>query len=219
MHAGLGLGCGHDGTGPAGGRPLGASPYGLLDMAGSGSWTITTAAINAKAPVENPVHDPSLIAGNGLRTLAWTDSRCGDSLRICPRPAASGKPLRETPCRQPQSRLVAQKGIHNLRGRCKSWHRRPSLWLGTLVIQSRLNEPLPLPQAKGENSGAAFRATSQVQQSLRFQAIGTTQELAATCPSHLDASRKICSVCFTVQLPFDKSVWRNRSVVGQPAGD
>ncbi len=35
MRAGLGLGCGYNGTGPVGSRPAGASPFGVMDMAGN----------------------------------------------------------------------------------------------------------------------------------------------------------------------------------------
>ena len=60
MAAGVGLGCGHDGTAPVGGRPAGTGPYGHLDLAGN-VWEWTADAFERdyyrRSPPENPVND------------------------------------------------------------------------------------------------------------------------------------------------------------------
>ncbi|MBQ34843.1 MAG: hypothetical protein CME04_00490 [Gemmatimonadaceae bacterium] len=95
MAAGLGLGCGHDGTAPVGERPDGTGPYGHLDLAGNvWEWTSDTFERDYYrwAPEENPTNDrpgawrsvrgnswyysdpdPDLRAANrfGFRALRW----------------------------------------------------------------------------------------------------------------------------------------------------
>ena len=57
MRAGLGLGCGYDGTGPVGTRPEGRSPYGIRDMTGN-VWEWTADWYREDYYVDSPAVDP-----------------------------------------------------------------------------------------------------------------------------------------------------------------
>lgn len=66
MQAGLGLGCGHDGTAPVGERPAGRSVYGLDDLAGN-VWEWTQDAYDPLAYQRSESLDPVVTGAPGDR--------------------------------------------------------------------------------------------------------------------------------------------------------
>ena len=74
MRAGLGLGCGHDGTGPVGERPGGRNVYGIDDLAGN-VWEWTADAYDAEAYDREAATDPHVVGAptdrRSVRGNSW----------------------------------------------------------------------------------------------------------------------------------------------------
>ena len=68
MRAGLGLGCGYDGTGPVASRPGGSSPYGILDMSGN-VWEWTADWYREDYYADSPVQDPINSQPGGFKSM------------------------------------------------------------------------------------------------------------------------------------------------------
>jgi formylglycine-generating enzyme required for sulfatase activity len=94
MRAGLGLGCGHDGTAPVGERPAGRSTYGIDDLAGNvWEWTADTYVPTAyeSAPLTDPLVDESNQGSTrrSVRGNSWYYSDPNPDLRAANRFAFS----------------------------------------------------------------------------------------------------------------------------------